>query len=244
MNTMQETSEHASYVHGNTLIPVRADALDPTDRFCCICLQPFGPAALAGGGSEIPCQLPCGHVFGEACIGSWILTDNSCPLCRGRVFSFGIDDRSTSQDFSTDRIVINLSSALTPQDDIWLDEFVWNSSTYHCQTSVSDTDIDTLVYTYTSVHSHPSFDSQPESILRLCLCGDHRGFCQCSGFEDLEDATAHRGPTQLAASAIRHTGIEDLDLVRLGAQFADLDCQHRLWMDEFFEEPTFCELSC
>jgi hypothetical protein len=245
---MHKASEQASYVHGNVLVPVRAFALDPTERSCCICLQPFGSTALTECGSEVPCQLPCGHIFGEVCIASWTQIDNSCPLCRNPVFSFGIDESPTpiTQDPLSDQTSTAYSSSLTPQDDVWLDEQVWNSSTYHCPRTVSTTytDIDALVNFYTSGDSYLSLDSQLESVLGQFLCCNQRGSCQYSGDGDLEDATISHG--RLVPSTTIHTKHVDfdLDIVGLGSQFAELAYQHCVWMDEYLDEPSLVGVLC
>ena len=237
---MHKASEQASYVHGNVLAPVKADALDPTERSCCICLQPFGSTALTEGGSEVPCQLPCGHIFGEVCIASWTQIDNSCPLCRQTVFSFGIDDSPTptTQDPLSDEISIAFSSVFTPQEDIWLDEQVWNSSTYRCPRTVNNADIDALVDFYTSGHSYFGLDCEPKSFLGPFLCGNHRGSYQCSGDGDLKDATMPHG--RPAPSTTTHTMQVDIDLeiVGLGSHFTELDYRHSVWMDEYLMEPS------
>ncbi|KAF1834017.1 hypothetical protein BDW02DRAFT_579887 [Decorospora gaudefroyi] len=41
------------------------------------------------GDTELPMELPCGHVFGEACIAKWIATKNTCPLCRAELSDAG-----------------------------------------------------------------------------------------------------------------------------------------------------------
>ncbi|KAG4421110.1 hypothetical protein IFR04_005753 [Cadophora malorum] len=51
------------------------------DRECIICTNPFG-ISTAGHVPEGPCRLPCGHVFGRACISQWLRDQTSCPFCR------------------------------------------------------------------------------------------------------------------------------------------------------------------
>ena len=46
---------------------------------CSVCMESFGP----GEGGK---QLPCGHVYHQACITDWSLQHNSCPLCRCKIF--------------------------------------------------------------------------------------------------------------------------------------------------------------
>lgn len=55
------------------------DSVD--DRECIICTNPFG-ISTADHVPEQPCRLPCGHVFGRACITQWLKDQTSCPYCR------------------------------------------------------------------------------------------------------------------------------------------------------------------
>ena len=69
----------------NSLISLELDDLEKGDRTCAICLQRYRE----GESQEIPLQLPCGHIFGQECLLTW-LTDigngdahvASCPMCR------------------------------------------------------------------------------------------------------------------------------------------------------------------
>ena len=69
----------------NGLISLELDDLKRDERSCAICLQPYR----RGEFKEIPLQLPCGHVFGKACLLSWLSDIGSdavhvacCPMCR------------------------------------------------------------------------------------------------------------------------------------------------------------------
>ncbi|XP_022946863.1 E3 ubiquitin-protein ligase RING1-like [Cucurbita moschata] len=42
---------------------------------CAVCLEDFRP-------DEDGKQIPCGHVYHESCISSWLAVANCCPLCR------------------------------------------------------------------------------------------------------------------------------------------------------------------
>lgn len=54
-------------------------SLDEDDRHCSICLESFGSTA----SPEDPCRITlCGHVFGSACIRTWLKTEKNCPVCR------------------------------------------------------------------------------------------------------------------------------------------------------------------
>ncbi|CAA7402816.1 unnamed protein product [Spirodela intermedia] len=44
---------------------------------CAICMEGF----------EDGRETPCGHVFHDECISSWLGLQNSCPLCRNRLHS-------------------------------------------------------------------------------------------------------------------------------------------------------------
>ncbi|KAF4390038.1 hypothetical protein F8388_002980 [Cannabis sativa] len=46
---------------------------------CSVCMECFR----SGQGGK---QVPCGHVFHQACIAEWSLRHNSCPLCRSKLF--------------------------------------------------------------------------------------------------------------------------------------------------------------
>ncbi|XP_022151640.1 E3 ubiquitin-protein ligase RNF181-like [Momordica charantia] len=45
---------------------------------CSVCLNEMN------GGSEV-IKMPCGHVYHESCILSWLNKNNSCPLCRTKL---------------------------------------------------------------------------------------------------------------------------------------------------------------
>lgn len=236
---MQEASEQISYAQGTVLVPVKADALEPDERSCCICLQPFGSATLTQSGSEAAVQLPCGHVFGEVCMASWALVNNSCPLCRKQAFSFGIGDHSAGQHSSDPRVSIPLSSVLLPQDDIWLDEYVWNDSNRSRRSTVSSADIETMIYSYTHDHSDVNLGSQRQHLPGTLSCSEHRGFCQCSADQNTRNgALPHRRLATPATAPREQTDIVNLDLVQLGSQFAELQFQYPE-MDGFLNASRF-----
>lgn len=224
-------------MQNTVLAPVNTNALDPKERSCCICLQPFGPIALTQGGSEAPVQLPCGHVFGEVCISSWILDNNSCPLCRKQVFSFGIGDHLTDHGLSDLLVSTPFSSIPSPQDDVWLDEYVWNDSYDRSQNTVSFNEIEALIDYYTSDRQDVSAGPRAEETLETLNCGEHHGFCQCSVNQNLRnEALPFRRLTTPAGATIKPMDIDNLDLVQLGSQFADLEFTDRDWMQELRNE--------
>ena len=58
------------------LVTVQADELlkDSNDT-CCVCLEPHEVGSVAA-------RLPCGHLFHESCVTSWLTRHCSCPVCR------------------------------------------------------------------------------------------------------------------------------------------------------------------
>lgn len=55
---------------------------DPTDQKCSICLEKYGIVPE----TDIPTKLGCGHIMGSECLKKWLITSESCPLCREEVF--------------------------------------------------------------------------------------------------------------------------------------------------------------
>jgi hypothetical protein len=51
----------------------------PTDQECCICLDNENTPTRQWG------LLSCGHLFHAACISEWLITHDTCPVCRVRV---------------------------------------------------------------------------------------------------------------------------------------------------------------
>ncbi|XP_011650093.1 E3 ubiquitin-protein ligase RNF115 [Cucumis sativus] len=45
------------------------------DDVCAVCMEDFLPDE---GGK----QIPCGHVYHQSCLSSWLSIRDSCPLCR------------------------------------------------------------------------------------------------------------------------------------------------------------------
>ncbi|ORY04741.1 hypothetical protein K493DRAFT_311280, partial [Basidiobolus meristosporus CBS 931.73] len=58
-------------------LPVVQCAVDDT---CAICLE-----QLSDHHHYVIRQLPCGHMYHQKCIFSWLDITNACPLCRGEL---------------------------------------------------------------------------------------------------------------------------------------------------------------
>lgn len=57
---------------GDVLKPVDLDDIEPENRECDICREPFGPSSDNPTSPEVPVSLPCGHIFGKDCLENWI----------------------------------------------------------------------------------------------------------------------------------------------------------------------------
>jgi hypothetical protein len=213
---MHQASEQASCSRSTVLAPVRADALDPNDRACYICFQPFGSTGSLYGESEVPVQLPCGHVFGEVCISIWTHSSNSCPLCRKKVL--GIDDCPANTRSSESGSSNTHNSRLTASVDIWLDDEVWNTSSQNHEPAVSYAEVETLVEYYTRDLSNVNL--QPHRVPETLFCGEYRGLCHCCDDRGTRNAALPRRRLTPPAAA---QPIDNFDLVQLGSQFARLD---------------------
>ncbi|KAF9680535.1 hypothetical protein SADUNF_Sadunf06G0131500 [Salix dunnii] len=56
----------------STIVADMPTALAPVDAVCAVCMEGFQSGK----------KVPCGHVYHEACISSWLSYCHSCPLCR------------------------------------------------------------------------------------------------------------------------------------------------------------------
>jgi hypothetical protein len=63
--------------------PVLAENIPTTDLDpeCPICREVYG-VSHEGEEAETPNRLPCGHVFGSACLYTWLFEQTNCPTCR------------------------------------------------------------------------------------------------------------------------------------------------------------------
>jgi hypothetical protein len=68
------------------LTPVKIEALECDETDCAICSEVLG-ATNQEGNSEQAVKTPCGHLFGEHCIKSWLEENDNCPCCRGHIIS-------------------------------------------------------------------------------------------------------------------------------------------------------------
>jgi hypothetical protein len=74
--------------------------LDPLADSCCICYHPYSLDFMEPEAEE-PVQLVCGHVFGATCVGKWVRTNSTCPLCRAELkFQSIIDEEAVVEGFS------------------------------------------------------------------------------------------------------------------------------------------------
>ncbi|KAF1926466.1 uncharacterized protein M421DRAFT_422795 [Didymella exigua CBS 183.55] len=219
---MRQISEQASYTRGTVLTPVKADTLDRNERACYICFQPFGSTASLQAGPEGPVQLPCGHVFGEVCISIWIRSSNSCPFCRKKVLD--IDGWPASRHVPESSSSNTFSSEYTTQDDVWLDEEVWNNSSDSLEDAVSYADIEALIEHYTRDLSNVNFDSQPQRRQEALVYGEHHGLCHCIGGRGIRNAALPlRRLTSPATVEARPMDIDNFDLAQMGSQFAEVN---------------------
>ena len=66
---------------------------------CHICMQRCGELSPETGVIECGIRLPCSHIFGSACIATWLQTKNTCPMCRQTFFlqdSYEVEDGSAT----------------------------------------------------------------------------------------------------------------------------------------------------
>ena len=64
---------------GSVSFPFPILVIDNQNEECCICLDIDN--------IQIWSILPCGHKFHGSCISTWLLTNQSCPVCRLHMFS-------------------------------------------------------------------------------------------------------------------------------------------------------------
>ncbi|KAH7409556.1 hypothetical protein BKA64DRAFT_742630 [Cadophora sp. MPI-SDFR-AT-0126] len=62
--------------------------LSDEDSNCTICKMPLANIKSRNKFREIPVKTPCGHIFGNHCICTWIRDNETCPVCRRKLLSF------------------------------------------------------------------------------------------------------------------------------------------------------------
>ncbi|KAK3128890.1 hypothetical protein QOZ80_6BG0467830 [Eleusine coracana subsp. coracana] len=63
-----------------------------SEMLCAICLDPLRQGQLC---SELPA---CRHAFHRDCLGAWVKSKGSCPLCRETIVVLGSDDVAVAHD--------------------------------------------------------------------------------------------------------------------------------------------------
>lgn len=217
---MQKLTQKTSYPRVKVLSPVSEHALDPSEEACCICFEPLSSTQLSHGWSEMPVQLPCGHVFGEACILRWTLTNGSCPLCRR--------DISAIDDLPATRCSLNTSnsnaeeSTVSMQDDIWLDCHVWGNRDVDQPPdgTVSIIDSNIVAEVYTSQAFTIFLPDTGLTSSEIQPCADDRGLCDCYGEDTSLRAFSEASLTP--PSPMPSSSSVTSDTCGVGSRFANL----------------------
>ena len=79
-------------------VPVPEHTLE--DPICPCCYVEYGKPGSEGEKAERPLKILCGHVFGDICLDKW-LPNNSCPMCRRKLFD-GISIHDHMSDIDSD----------------------------------------------------------------------------------------------------------------------------------------------
>lgn len=53
---------------------------------CGICLEEYNTTSRESGAIEAAIRLPCNHIIGSVCIATWLIDNNTCPICRREFF--------------------------------------------------------------------------------------------------------------------------------------------------------------
>ena len=72
---INEDSSGQVHIHGESIEPGSMEEKKVPDEEC----KTEVPE------THIPVQLRCGHTFGRVCITEWLMSGNSCPMCRAKV---------------------------------------------------------------------------------------------------------------------------------------------------------------
>lgn len=70
---------------------------------CSICREPYGTLD-KDGKAEVCVRTNCNHTFGDRCLGSWILENITCPICRGKL-TCSLPQTEPSEKFATEPVV-------------------------------------------------------------------------------------------------------------------------------------------
>ncbi|KAI9803482.1 MAG: hypothetical protein M1825_001825 [Sarcosagium campestre] len=87
-----------------SLVKLDMNDLDKDDRTCPICMERFCEPEPTEGKIENPVRLPCGHVFGDICIKTWLREHCTCPSCRQKVESELISSASAAATAAATRL--------------------------------------------------------------------------------------------------------------------------------------------
>lgn len=97
--------------------PVELDDIESNNQQCDICRESFGPSD-NGASREKPVSLPCGHIFGNDCLWSWIVVGI------GGVFREDVDIVDQEQLLET--VEKHVSVGLSNYDDLLEKEGYWS----------------------------------------------------------------------------------------------------------------------
>ena len=73
--SINEDSSGRVHIHGVSVEPKSMEEKNVLDEEC----KTEVPQ------THTPVQLRCGHTFGRVCITEWLMSENSCPMCRAKV---------------------------------------------------------------------------------------------------------------------------------------------------------------
>lgn len=82
------------------------------EQTCIICFDEYSTDETLGK-AEHPVAMPCGHVFGEACLRTWSTDKKGCPICRRIYSTTGVYLGSAS---AVDETVESASETLNDED--------------------------------------------------------------------------------------------------------------------------------
>ncbi|KAI9644528.1 hypothetical protein NHQ30_006549 [Ciborinia camelliae] len=77
-------TERKKAIQKNLIGSADVEKLD--SDICCICEEKYAVATTPSEPDHRASQLDCGHVFGGACVATWLKENDTCPLCRAKVW--------------------------------------------------------------------------------------------------------------------------------------------------------------